>query len=109
GGWGSRGGGGGGGRDILTPVRALGSAFGTWRSLVSAPVWGTGGREFKSRRPAQHTGRPTPIWPRRVAGPDRLHATRLQPVTRHREHPDRPRWSVVRWQLQRRHHGPGRR
>ncbi len=24
---------------------------GTWRSLVSVPVWGTGGRGFKSRRP----------------------------------------------------------
>jgi hypothetical protein len=24
---------------------------GAWRSLVSAPVWGTGGPEFKSRRP----------------------------------------------------------
>src|ERR1041385_894554 len=24
--------------------------IGAWRSLVSAPVWGTGGREFKSRR-----------------------------------------------------------
>jgi hypothetical protein len=24
---------------------------GAWRSLVSAPVWGTGGPEFESRRP----------------------------------------------------------
>src|SRR5437879_8453665 len=26
-------------------------ADGAWRSLVSAPVWGTGGPEFESRRP----------------------------------------------------------
>ena len=25
--------------------------YGLWRSLVSAPVWGTGGREFKSPQP----------------------------------------------------------
>ena len=42
-----------GGRDILTAVSGLRARFGTWRSLVSAPVWGTGGREFKSRRPDQ--------------------------------------------------------
>ena len=29
------------------------SRFGAWRSLVSAPVWGTGGREFKSLRSDQ--------------------------------------------------------
>ena len=27
------------------------AAFGTWRSLVSALVWGTRGRRFKSGRP----------------------------------------------------------
>jgi hypothetical protein len=27
--------------------------YGAWRSLVSAPVWGTGGPEFESRRPDQ--------------------------------------------------------
>ena len=32
-------------------VRAV--PVGAWRSPVSAPVWGTGGREFKSRRPDQ--------------------------------------------------------
>ena len=30
-----------------------GEPLGTWRSLVSAPVWGTGGRRFKSGRPDQ--------------------------------------------------------
>ena len=30
-------------------ARILG--YGAWRSLVSAPVWGTGGPEFESRRP----------------------------------------------------------
>src|SRR5207244_3742575 len=30
------------------------SSVGAWRSPVSAPVWGTGGRGFKSRRPDQH-------------------------------------------------------
>jgi hypothetical protein len=29
------------------------SQVGAWRSPVSAPVWGTGGRVFKSRRPDQ--------------------------------------------------------
>ena len=28
-------------------------SVGAWRSPVSAPVWGTGGRGFKSRRPDQ--------------------------------------------------------
>ena len=32
-------------------VRAV--LVGAWRSPVSAPVWGTGGRGFKSRRPDQ--------------------------------------------------------
>ena len=32
-------------------VRAV--PVGAWRSPVSAPVWGTGGRGFKSRRPDQ--------------------------------------------------------
>ena len=30
---------------------------GAWRSPVSAPVWGTGGRGFKSRRPDQQKPR----------------------------------------------------
>jgi hypothetical protein len=30
---------------------------GAWRSPVSAPVWGTGGRGFKSRRPDQQNQR----------------------------------------------------
>ncbi len=33
--------------------RSLGHRYGAWRSLVSAPVWGTGGRGFKSRRSDQ--------------------------------------------------------
>ena len=33
-------------------VRAV--QVGAWRSPVSAPVWGTGGRGFKSRRPDQY-------------------------------------------------------
>src|SRR6266480_3542126 len=32
---------------------AMVGQHGAWRSLVSAPVWGTGGPEFKSRRPDQ--------------------------------------------------------
>ena len=32
-------------------VRAV--PVGAWRSPVSAPVWGTGGRWFKSSRPDQ--------------------------------------------------------
>ncbi len=39
------------------PRFRVGKAFtkivGAWRSLVSAPVWGTGGRWFKSSRPDQ--------------------------------------------------------
>src|SRR5438445_2924646 len=33
-------------------------ADGAWRSLVSAPVWGTGGPEFKSRRPDERGSGP---------------------------------------------------
>ncbi len=32
---------------------------GAWRSLVSAPVWGTGGRWFKSSRPDTRRGGPS--------------------------------------------------
>jgi hypothetical protein len=32
-------------------MRLHSDEHGAWRSLVSAPVWGTGGPEFKSRRP----------------------------------------------------------
>src|SRR6516164_11773134 len=38
-------------------VRAV--PVGAWRSPVSAPVWGTGGRGFKSRRPDQQNQRLT--------------------------------------------------
>ena len=38
-------------RSRIPIVRAV--PVGAWRSPVSAPVWGTGGREFKSRRPDQ--------------------------------------------------------
>lgn len=30
--------------------------IGVWRSLVSAPVWGTGGRRFKFSHPDQIDG-----------------------------------------------------
>ena len=33
----------------------LSEPYGAWRSLVSAPVWGTGGRRFESDRPDQRT------------------------------------------------------
>jgi hypothetical protein len=39
--------------DIFRAPEVFGPQFignGAWRSLVSAPVWGTGGRGFKSRR-----------------------------------------------------------
>ena len=39
-------------------VRAV--PVGAWRSPVSAPVWGTGGRGFKSRRPDQTNQRFNP-------------------------------------------------
>ena len=39
---------------LHAPVKPLyTSAVGPWRSLVSASVWGTEGREFESRRPDQ--------------------------------------------------------
>src|ERR1700678_4062950 len=46
---------------------------GTWRSLVSASVWGTEGREFESRRPdhcriAVRPGRGLPRWQILVIG-----------------------------------------
>lgn len=34
-------------------MRAIKSLVGAWRSLASAPEWGSGGREFKSRRSDQ--------------------------------------------------------
>ena len=44
---------------IVKSIRADGpivrnGPVGAWRSPVSAPVWGTGGRGFKSRRPDQN-------------------------------------------------------
>ena len=33
---------------VRSPCARLSPAVGVWRSLVSAPVWGTGGRQFKS-------------------------------------------------------------
>ena len=41
------------GRVNRSAVRRFGTIrrYGAWRSLVSAPVWGTGGPEFESRRP----------------------------------------------------------
>ena len=36
-----------------SPVRIYARHGGAWRSLVSALVWGTRGREFKSRRSDQ--------------------------------------------------------
>lgn len=38
---------------------------GLWRSLVSASVWGTEGREFESRQP-DHFHRPVASLPRAV-------------------------------------------
>jgi hypothetical protein len=38
---------------------------GLWRSLVSASVWGTEGREFESRQP-DHYHRPVAVLPRAV-------------------------------------------
>ena len=37
-------------------------SVGAWRSPVSAPVWGTGGRGFKSRRPDQLATEIKPLW-----------------------------------------------
>ena len=42
--------------NISLQAKAVGIGIGAWRSLVSAPVWGTGGREFKSLRSDQYLG-----------------------------------------------------
>lgn len=38
----------------ISGERSSEEIFGLWRSLVSAPVWGTGGRRFKSSQPDQY-------------------------------------------------------
>jgi hypothetical protein len=43
-------------------IEAKGSAHGAWRSPVSALVWETRGREFKSRRSDQYNQQLRPIF-----------------------------------------------
>ena len=52
---------------MLAPAAKSGKKrlVGLWRSLVSASVWGTEGREFESRQP-DHYHRPVAVMPRAV-------------------------------------------
>jgi hypothetical protein len=55
------------GKFLLAPgvKTARNRVVGLWRSLVSASVWGTEGREFESRQP-DHFKRPVAAMPRAV-------------------------------------------
>ena len=66
-------------RTIGSPAQRLGAgrrSSGAWRSLVSAPVLGTGGRGFKSRRPDQENQGIIRSWDRWDKGASYQSATR---------------------------------